>query len=173
MKAVVAGVASLTVMLFAYVEVVLTWPLPGWLYLGTAIGFAIALFDGSAPRRRVLPMAAFAGILALLHAVPWTSRKPFLKDLGRIRPGMTEAEVRRIMGRYLEGTGWSSPSGDSGTLTLLDSGGSLAVGVSPQGELALQESLVFRHSNSPRFNSDWGILTMQGGRVRGVRFSPD
>jgi len=38
-----------------------------------------------------------------LYSLEWTTRKPFLRDLARIRAGMTEAEVRGIMRRYMEG----------------------------------------------------------------------
>lgn len=31
----------------------------------------------------------------------------------------------------------------------------------------------FRHSTDGRFNSDWGIVKMDGGRVTGGSFSPD
>jgi hypothetical protein len=47
------------------------------------------------------------------------------------------------------------------------------MGSTAAGEMSLQNSVVFRHSDDGRFNSDWGIVEFQDGRVVGVRFSPD
>jgi len=67
---------------------------------------------------------------------------------------MTVEEVRRTMTGYTEGTGWDDPG-------------------RPREELHIQGALVFRHSNEPEFNSDWGIVWIANGRVTKVEFSPD
>jgi hypothetical protein len=110
--------------------------------------------------------------------VDWTTRKPFLRDLARVRVGMTEAEVRHIMGRYTQGTGWPANPFDTstnatGTLTDVGSGSQYSTTTSPSGEMATQGLLVFRHSTDGAFNSDWGIVCLSNGRVVGVEFSPD
>jgi hypothetical protein len=110
--------------------------------------------------------------------VDWTTRKPFLRDLGRIRVGMTEAEVRHIMGGYMQGTGWpslpgSSPSNAPGTLNIVGSDSQYSTETSPSGEMVVRDSLVFRHSNSGAFGADWGIISLSSGRVVNVEFSPD
>jgi len=172
--------ASLVLAVFALCEVVEGYPVPGWLYLPTAILFAVGIVRRAPAPAQIGRLAALAMLLAaivVLYSVPWSSRKPFLRDLYRIKPGMTEAEVRQIMARYQEGTGWpSNPfAGVSVPRTLHDLGSSTAysAGVSPSGELTLSNSLVFRHAMSGRFDSDWGIVSFSNGRVATVSFSPD
>lgn len=170
------GVVSLA--LLAAVETLLFIPVSGWYYLCVAVLFALGLFRwGSlvAQRDRAPWFAACLILLAGLHFVPWSSRKPFLRDLHRIRPGMTEVEARRIMARYVEGTGWPSPVDGRRTDGSLqhDLGATPPTNSTPQTELALRDALVFRHSTHPAFNSDWGIVKLKHGRVTGVSFSPD
>jgi hypothetical protein len=113
----------------------------------------------------------------VLYFVPWSSRKPFLHDLYSIQPGMTEADVRRVMGRYKEGTGWPAAYGGmpagTGTLTDLGTGSTHATGTTPAGEMTIQDSLVFRHSTDGAFDADFGIVTFRNSRVVEVSFSPD
>jgi hypothetical protein len=176
----VTVIASLALALFALVEVPLAMPVVWWLYLSLVPLFAFGLLRFQPASSRTRRLAAFAGVVAFIAAlyfVPWSSRKPFLHDLYSIRPGMTEAEVRRIMGRYIEGTGWpavygGTPAG-TGTLTDLGTGGTHATGTTPAGELTIQSSLVFRHSTDGAFNSDWGIVALKDGKVTGVSFSAD
>jgi hypothetical protein len=90
---------------------------------------------------------------------------------------MTEADVRRIMDRYIEGTGWpavygGTPAG-TGTLTDMGTGTTHATGTTPTGEMTIQHSLVFRHSTAGAFDSDWGIVELKDGKVTGVSFSAD
>ncbi|RPH53351.1 MAG: hypothetical protein EHM89_20210 [Acidobacteria bacterium] len=107
----------------------------------------------------------------------------FLRDLDRIKVGMADADVRRILGRYMEGTGWPSvPPGvfpvqpkatDSQSRMLTADGTHYPIASSPTGEMVVRDSLVFRHSNESYYNSDFGIVTFWAGRVVGVHFSPD
>ena len=179
-RAIVTLVASLALALFALAEVLLAMPVAWWLYLSLIPLFAFGIVHRQPAASQVRRLAAFAGVVAFIAAlyfVPWSSRKPFLHDLYSIQPGMSEADVRRIMGRYMEGTGWpavygGSPAG-SGTLTDLGTGATHATGTTSSGEMTIQSSLVFRHSTDGAFDSDWGIVEFKDGRVTGVSFSAD
>ena len=179
-QAAITVMASLALGLFAFAEALLAMPVAWWLYLLLVPLFAFGILrrqSASVQTRRLAAFAALVAFIAALYFVPWSTRKPFLHDLYSIQPGMTEAEVRRIMGRYMEGTGWPSPYGGApegtGTLTDLGTGATHATGTSPSGQMTIESSLVFRHSNDGSFNSDWGIVTLKDGRVVGVSFSPD
>ncbi len=156
-------IASIALTLFALCELGLAYAVAWWLYLSVAIVFAAGFIRPVSVRSqigRLGGLAAIVAVVAALYFVDWTTRKPFLRDLDRIRVGMTEAEVRQIMGRYMEGSGWPAIPGSStnaqGTLNIVGS-----------------DSLVFRHSNDGAFNSDWGIISLSSGRVVSVEFSPD
>lgn len=164
----------------AFCELALACPAAGWLYLVVVVLLAAGLVRPASLWRQLPRLGTFVALSAVgavLHFGEWTTRKPFLRDLDRVRPGMMEGEVREVMARYLEGTGWpavqSTTPNEPGTLQ--DLGGSLrhATAASPSGQLALKDSLVFRHSTSRAFNSDWGIVTFTNGRVAQVSFSPD
>jgi hypothetical protein len=72
---------------------------------------------------------------------------------------MTLNEARGIMAGYKEGTGVPAvPSAD---------------GQEALGEFTIQDALVFRHSDEPAYNADWGIVYFRDGRVTRVEFSPD
>lgn len=159
------GCALLMVAFAGFAELLLLMPLPLWTYSLAAMLAAAGLVPTSGSRHRAARWGGLALVLvmlAILHAVPWSSRKVFLRDLSRVKPGMTEAEVRRVMEGYIEGTGWPLPHGGEG-----------GDGASSPGELRLLDGLVFRHSELPRFNSDWGVVTFSNGVARSVEFLPD
>lgn len=162
-RMVVACLALALSAVLAVAELVLSWPVPGWLYAGAALLFGLALVRIEPIRRQRLQLAVLAVAviaLSLLHRVPWTSRKPFLEDLGRVRPGMTEPEVRQVMAKWKVGTGWpADPFRSPATRGA--------------GEMRIPDSLVFRHSDDGQFNSDWGIVEFVDGRVSKVSFSAD
>lgn len=128
-----------------------------WAKVGVCLVFLLALF--------------------LLWRIQWSTREPFLRDLGRIRPGMTVARVEAIMKPYIKGTGWPAPdsvkAGKQGSLTALCHDFTMKTTASPSGELVMADCLVYRHSNSAAFNSDWGVVQIRNGRVVKVRFLPD
>lgn len=168
--------------LLAFGELGLAYPVAGWLYLVGLAVFAAGLIRpgplrSQRPRLAVLSVGIVA--VAALYFVEWTTRKPFLRDLAKVQSGMTEAEVRRIMGRYQEGTGWPAPParGSAQMAAGKEVGGQESHTTpepsSRRGELTMPNSLVFRHSNTAKFNSDWGIVSFSGGRVVGVRFDAD
>jgi hypothetical protein len=174
-------IATLGLALFALCELGMAYPVAWWLYCSVALAFAVALIwpPWAGPRLpRVAALMAISAVIAVLYFGAWTSRKPFLRDLARVRIGMTEVEVRHIMGRYLEGTGWPASPFDTatnapGTLTDIGSGSQHSTITSPSGELVIRDSLVFRHATDGAFNSDWGIVSLSNGRVVTVEFSPD
>ncbi len=149
---------ALTFLLFAALgEVLVCFPIPIWFYTSIGIASMGFFWPGRPVNRRPPRVIAFGALLALLgtlYLVPWSSRKPFLRALDSIKLGMTEAEVHQRMAGYKLGTGWIIP------------------GQNP-AEFAPADSLVFRHSDDPEFNSDWGIVTLQRGKVTAVQFSPD
>ncbi len=165
----------------AFGELGLAYPIPGWLYLLALVVFAASLIRPSPIRSqpwRVAATAAAMAVVAALYFVEWTTRKPFLRDLSKIRTGMTETEVRQIMGRYLEGTGWptspicvASPATDGRAPE--GTGSHNGAVTSGAGHLTLPNSLVFRHSNAAKFNSDWGIIAFSDAKVVGVSFNAD
>ena len=173
--------AGLTFLLLALCELVLAFPVAWWLYVSVVLAFAAALVERAPLRRqprRLGALAAITAIAATLYLVDWSTRKPFLRDLNRIKVGMSEAEVRQIMARYMTGTGWPASAGDgrqtaSGTLSIVGSTSQYSTTVSSSGELQIRNAIVFRHSNDGAFDSDWGIVTFVGSRVVRVEFSRD
>jgi hypothetical protein len=170
------GVGASSVGFAVFAEVLLAHPLPLWLYgiLGALSVAPVILL----PNRLTVGAAVLVvGCLLACLLVPWTSRKPFLQRLHTIRPGMTESQVRQIMAGYKEGTGWPAAPGQhigtAGTLQEVGSGASFRTTTGTNGNLALAESLVFRHSDDARFNSDWGVVGFKDGRVVRVEFLPD
>lgn len=159
-RSVFLGIAVLATVLFGLCEVVLAYPVAGWLYLPVGFLFVLALARRMPAHVRTVRIAMLVSplvVLGTLYGVEWTSRKPFLRDFRRVQTGMTASEVRVVMKRHIKGTGWPLPDFDR---------------KSPE-ELKIPDSLVFRHSNFPRFNSDWGIVRFSKGRVVDVDFSAD
>ena len=166
--------------MFALIEVGMSYPVVWWLYLILGGMFGLALAQWISLRKQVVRVSALLvlwAIICALYFVMWSSRKPFLHDLYRVRPGMTEGEVQKIMARYMEGTGWPMlPGGktnEDGALNIVGSSSQYSSHASDKGELAIRDALVFRHSNEGAFNSDWGIVTLSNGKVVKVEFSPD
>jgi len=174
MRMALITIAGFALALFGLCEVGMAYPVAWWLYLTVTVMFAATLIRPVALRSQVAvlvcspPVVAFVTVLFL---VDWTTRKPFsyLRDLARVRVGMTEAEVRRIMGRYMEGTGWPASPFDTptntGTLSILGSSSQYATTTSPDGHMVIRDSLVFRHSLDGAFNFRLGhcfIFERQG-----------
>lgn len=181
MRIALITIAGFALALFALCEVGMAYPVAWWLYLSVTVAFAVALIrpvSVRSQRARIGALVAILAVIAALYFVEWTSRKPFLRDLAHVHVGMTEAEVRHIMSRYMEGTGWPASPFDSSTnapstLTDVGSGSKYSTTTSPAGEMVIRDSLVFRHSTNGAFNSDWGIVALSSGRVVRVEFSPD
>ena len=137
-------------------ELLLFFPVPAWIYAPTALllsGPLLPRDPESWRSRRLIPLISVNALILALYLVPWSSRKPFLRDLFSIRPGMTMAEAERIMAGYKRGTGWKVPGTNQ--------------------EFAPDGAIVFRHSDDGLFNADWGVVTIVNGKVVDVRFDPD
>ena len=172
---VITAVGVVVLGMVAFVELLIAMPVPAWAYAGLSVIFlAGAGIVVWAKQRRWLGLFPLLGLLLawVMYLVPWTSRKPFLRALDQVVVGMDETEVRAVMGDYLEGTGWPDLSNEPAEPVGGD-GEPRTVSVETHGELEIDGSLVFRHSNDGRFNADWGIVEFDGGRVSGVRFSAD
>ena len=161
-------------------EVGLGWPIAWWLYAAMAALIATALVlwrpFASWPAR-LITFAALLATMAILSLAPWNGTKTFLQDLYRIEPGMTEADVHRIMARYPEGTGWPAVDGGTpdGAGTLVDggTGAAYATGSTPAGQMTINNSLVFRPLSDGPGDCNWGVVRFENGKVVGVSFSPD
>jgi hypothetical protein len=137
-----------------------------WWFVGLYAAFwvlvMLLLLWGAPARRKVLIVGALALIMVSMRFVDWNSRKPFLRDLYRIKKGMTAAQVDQIMGDYM--TGGAVSPGNPGIR--LD--GRLV----EQGEQATG-MISYRHTTEGWGNSDFGEVTFVNGRVVNVHFSPD
>jgi hypothetical protein len=138
-----------------------------WQFVAIYVAFWVLvsalLLVGSPRREKLLILGLLIVALFSIRLVDWNSRKPFLKDLYRVREGMTVEQVEQIMGHYMGGTGWPAcplglPAGTSGAET---------------EELALPDRLVYRHTDEGWGNSDWGEIRFVEGRVEEIRFLPD
>jgi hypothetical protein len=107
--------------------------------------------------------------------VPFSDTTRFLADLRKVTPGMTEAQAEQVMAGYLRGTGWpADPEIDRVIpMTEVASGQSLNTFATADGELGIQDALVYRFSTEPQHNSSWGIVHLRDGRVARVDFWPD
>lgn len=161
--ALVITVGGLAIMIAGFAEILLAIPLPVWFY-ATAASLVFLLAAIRRGRSTGIAAAVFIVGLLALHQIPWTTRKPFLRQLHGIRPGMTETQVRSIMFGYQEGTGWPVIPGPESPPTTTAAG---------NGNLTMANALVFRHSDDGRFNSDWGVIEFKAGRVSRVQFLPD
>ena len=116
-----------------------------------------------APARRTLAIVVLVAVVVFsVRFVNCNSRKPFLKDLFRIKEGMSAAEVDQIMGDYMTGGGASMGSPRPRLDGQLAEQGATATG-----------TISYRHTNEGWGNSDWGEVSFENGRVGNVLFSPD
>lgn len=137
-----------------------------WWFVGLYAAFwvlVMLLLLWAAPlRHKVLILGSLALIVVSMRFVDWNSRKPFLRDLYRIKEGMTPAQVDQIMGDYMTG-GAVSPGNP---------------GIRLDGRLVEQGAqatgmICYRHTKEGWGNSDFGEVTFVDGRVVKVHFSPD
>lgn len=123
----------------------------------------LPLFLTDAPARHKLWIVGLLAVaLVSVRAIHWNSRKPFLKDLYRVKEGMSAAQVEQIMGGYM--TGGGVPLGSPGPR--LD-------GRLDEQKDMMAGTISYRHTNEGWGDSDWGIVTLKDGRVVEVQFLPD
>jgi hypothetical protein len=144
-------VIFVSIILFMYCvlfEVVMGVSVDAAIYLPFAIVFSGAV-GLKRPilqhRKRLAALIAVNALIVGLFLIPWTTRKPFLRQLYSIKPGMSVDEVKKIMAGVVEET-YDGPG----------------------------RSLCFRHSiHDWRFNADIGVVTFHEGKVVDVQFLPD
>ncbi len=136
-------------------------PFPEWVFTGVALLVCIPLFVRY--RLKDLPIRLFLCSLVILVAAYYgkkglAERKPFLQTLYTIEPGMTEAEVDRIMFSYIK---------LDGTQQLLPLAGSRA-------SSGYSGTRLFRRPpQGPANDADRGIVHFLDGRVTSIDFSAD
>jgi hypothetical protein len=114
-----------------------------------AAGFLLLRYLQPALQMSVLA----AGLIFILSVrfVDWNSRKPFLRDLYKVRLGMSVPDVQSIMGGYL----------------------TTASTEEPEFNKLEDELIVYRPSNEAAYNADLGEITVRSGRVVAVRYLGD
>jgi hypothetical protein len=161
MRIVILVLASFAAIPLVLDEAFIGYPPPWWSYPVVALLFAAGLFRRcplAHQRRSLFAFVAVGLCLLVIHLVPWPTRDPFFADLFSIKRGMTPAEVRKVMARHKEGTGWPANPLDPST---------------KDGEFTIAGALVFRPASAGPGDADWGIVHFERGRVTSVEFSPD
>jgi hypothetical protein len=165
----VAGVflASLVVFvgLSAYVDLFAAGAQVAWprLLLFAFLGVPATL-TAIACRKRWMLASCVAGWLCVvvLTVVPWHPRKVFVRSLSRVTVRMTVDEVEHVMGRYIKGRGAKWPGSEQAAY--------------PVGEERDRASgtMTYRwNAADTSYDSDWGLVTFDDGRVTAVRFLGD
>ncbi|MFC1601863.1 hypothetical protein ACFL34_05885 [Candidatus Sumerlaeota bacterium] len=127
---------------------------PYFVALFTVFSVFLLIRLGQLPSRSscVLVSAILLICAFSVRYVEWDTRKSFILDLNRIRPGMTRGEVNEIMANYIRGTSWYTEE---------------------QG-VRVESALVFMHTDDPLGPScDGGIVMMKDGRVVSADFVLD
>jgi hypothetical protein len=133
-------------------EILLEIVVPGWIYVSIAILISGPLWPEGPGRwrsRRLIPLVAVNALILVLFLVPWSGRKTYFRDLASIKPGMTVAEVGRIMAPYRENYEHLGPDRSGGY------------------------SLLFRCPTSHWvIDTDWDMVKIRDGKVVDVGFLP-
>lgn len=142
--AIVVLLATVSVLLdtyFAFSVTPLTTSICGliWLFIGLRLMRPIRL----RPKFTLLAVSLLL-ILSVKH-MDWNSRRPFIRDLLKIKSGMPANEVDRVMKRYRRGS--ESSSGN--------------------------ERLFYMHAVKGPFYSDMGIVTLKDDKVEAVELQFD
>jgi hypothetical protein len=119
------------------------------LYSGFWMLLGLALLHGCPWRLKLLILGLFSASILLVCAIPWNHRKPLLQSLYRIKVGMTETEVDRIMGNYAKQT---NPRAE------LDGRGQMVTGM-----------VRYRCPDKDRRGAVAGALTFESGHVVQIR----
>lgn len=180
LRAALFALPIVALIVLAFVEIGMAYPVDLWVYALPATFLTVCIWYVSDVRSRWVKLTIASLLIvciAVLYTTNWTTRKPFLRDLSKVKTGMTEHEARKIMQRYIEGSGFPANPLQSvnttGTMQIVGSGTVFNTAATTTGELAISDSLIFRHATSGDFDADWGIVTLKGGVVTGTSFSPD
>lgn len=176
--------AILIVLLSAwYVEVVAVAILPFAIYLvpvSICMSLSLCLLGVPNWRRSAVICSFLLLVLAIIHFVPWASRKQFVYDLEKIEIGMELDTVFRIMSEYKTGSGYPpnpfTSKSDGEIIYDLDLGKHYSDSseiVSDNEKISGIKTIIFRHSDAARFNGDFGLVDIKNGKVVNVDFSYD
>jgi len=126
--------------------------------------------SNSHPRKHYLLAACFFSLLLIFFWCGWflyqfqdpPARQVFIHDLTSLRIGMSVDEVEHVMGRYIKGAGpkW----------------GMVTEATYPHGKERMRANgtMTYRwNASDGRYDSDWGQVTFENGRVVKTEFLPD
>jgi hypothetical protein len=141
-------------------ETAIFWPKLAVMGFGSIPAAAIALVVRK--RWMLAALGVTAAVVAAMLLTAWHPRKAFVRDLESLRPGATVDDVERVMGRYEKGVGakW----------------GEAAAPDYPEGaERAHATGTMYYRWNSTdgAYDSDWGRVDFEDGRVTKTEFLPD
>jgi hypothetical protein len=136
--------ALLILAFYAFMEIAIgvAW----WLYLGLALVFALALIQRrpySLQKDEVHIFIAVTSFMALMWIIPLSPREQLARNLAKVRPGMSESEVRHIMHGHVE--------------------------LRPE----TGKTLLYRHHYLPDYDADWASVTFLDGKVSECSFYTD
>lgn len=109
-------------------------------------------------REKLLILTLLVVVLLSIRFINWNSRKPFLRDLYRIKEGMIPVQVEQLIGGYIRGGGRPVDT----PATELDERGEIVRG-----------TVTYRHTDESWGDSDWGVVVFEDGRVKETLFLPD
>ena len=99
-------------------------------------------------------------VVAAFYILPWHPRKQFAWDLYSIKSGMNVDEANHKMSKYISGRGGKWPGSDGG-LDIVD-------------RESWTGTLTFRWNDTDwQYDSDWGQVRFENGKVVSVEFLPD
>jgi hypothetical protein len=111
-------------------------------------------------------------LLAALTGCPPNTQRYLLESMQKLKLGMSKSEADTIMTPYTKGTSWPYISALKIELTG-SRRGVYAIDQRRNEELTLEGCDVYRHSELPKYDSDWGILCYTAGKLDWIDFSED
>ncbi|HEY8602478.1 MAG TPA: hypothetical protein VIL85_28910 [Thermomicrobiales bacterium] len=123
---------------------------PGVVLLACAAslpGSLLLVYGRTYRMRLAVPIVVILCFFAVT-LINWDTRKPFLRTLDTLRPGMTVEQVDQLMAPY-----YRAPAAP--------------------GSMTTEGSVGYRHANAPWGDSDVGLVYFVDGRVIAHTFLPD
>ena len=132
-------------LLFAYFELVVEYPVIWWLYAIFCTLLLLQIFVTLKNRwsfkTQGIPLLGIF-FASVLYFTNWSIRKPFVQDLLSIKGGMSKDMAKRIMAGYI---------------IAYDK----------------NDSICFRHTDDGAYNADLGIVELTNNKVNKVTFLSD
>lgn len=97
-------------------------------------------------RVKLALLSTFLLLILVVRNIEWNSRKPFLRALDQVQPGMTTEQMDSAMRGFERG---------------------------PQAGISDYGTVSFRHTEEGWGNADIGLVTFRDGRVVKVEYLPD